>query len=365
MKSFFKLSIAAVAVAALVLSAGFASAAEVAKNDNGTLRLDGFGAATFGMVQGFEEGGEAPPSTFASATDVRLTATWGSDKVTAQWSKWIRDVDGARGNITQDMAQLTWMPIPELRIDMGNLIGVPWKERAIMWDNYYTVSSVHQNYTYAGVIEDVNGLDVGFNIGSIEVGAGVFSQGLVTGTPNRTGIGLDTDDDGAIDASGGSVANTIVGHIVWKAEGMYLNAAYYTESAESPPGTTGTTWADSAGSVSNQLISVTFRINLGVKIGVTYNMIDGDNYDAVDPWTSISPSVRMPLGEGETEAGVEAELATNGGTDDAGAQADSSYIRVFYQMTITPASAWQVEYEMADNGTSTATEISFNLKQHF
>lgn len=353
MKSFFKLFIAMVAVAASLALAGNASAAMVAQNDMGNLEFYGYGAATFGMVTPNEVGGEAPPSTFATATDVRLTAKWGSDKVQAQWTKWIRDVDGQQGNITQDMAQLTWKPSPELRIDMGNLIYVPWGDRGIMWENYYTVDSIHQSKTYTGYIEDVNGVDIGYNVGGgIEVGVGIFTQGVVTGAKNAVNV---PSADGT---SAGSQANTYAGHLVWIADGMSLRAAFYSETKEPA----GATWADSE-SASNTLISATFKIDLGVKIGVTFNTIDGDDYKDADPWTSISPGVRMPLGA--DEAGVELEMATNGGIDDKGEQADTMYARVFYQVNIGAGSYWQVEYDMKDDAVSTGSAITFNLKQSF
>jgi len=353
MKSFFKLSIAAVLVGAMSWSAT-AFAMEVAKTDAGVpLSLSGYGAVTFGFLTPNEVGGEAPPSTFATATDVRFTAEWGTEDVMAHWTKWIRDIDGQAGNITQDMGWVTWSP-GQLRIDVGNIGYVPWGDRAILWENYYTVDSIHQTYTYAGYVEDVNGLDVGFDVGGgIEVGAGIFSQGLVTGTKNQV--------------PAGSVANTYAVHLVWKAEAMSLRAAFFSETAESAvddPTTDAveTNWADSE-SVSNTLISVTFKIDVGVKIGVTFNTVDGDAYDAVDPWTSISPSVRVPLGD--NEFGVEAELATNGGVDDKGEQADTMYARVFYQMPIAAASFWQVEYDIKDDAISTGSMLGLNFKQSF
>lgn len=360
MKSFLKLSIAAVVFGAMTFAAGFASAAEVAKNDNGTLDISGMGSASFGMFQGYEDAaGEAPPSTFATATDVRLNVTYGNDTMKAKWSKWVRDVDGGRGNITQDMAQVTWKPSAQLRIDMGNIIYLPWGDRAILWENYYTVSSVHQSGTYAGYPEDVNGLDIGFDVGSgIEVGAGVFSQGLVGGFANRTDTAsIDGDGDGVKDTF--TVASTIVPHLIWSQDTMSLRLAYYMESAEGGPN-----WGESD-TVSNTLISATFKINVGVNIGLTFNSSDGDNWEDVDPPTTIAFSVRMPLGENNTEAGIEGESVANGGVDDKGEQADTTYFRVFYQMGVAVGSTVQVEYEMADNAISTASELSLNFKQMF
>jgi hypothetical protein len=105
--------------------------------------------------------------------------------------------------------------------------------------------------------------------------------------------------------------------------------------------------------VSNTAIGVSGRVGFGPgKVKFQYFAVDGDSFD---PDTKNDAAVGLHFNVGEAMAFVEYDMLENGGTDDDGELTDATYARLGYKMPIDTNSSLQVEYEMQDNGTSTAS----------
>lgn len=356
MKSFLKLSIAAVLFGAMMLGTS-AFAAPVTADSSGKLDVGGIIWANTGLYQPFEVGGEAPPPTIEVAHESRLNVSWKYNSVTAHWEYWMRRwADNTNGDVI--LGWVSWMPSESVVIDMGMAQDPSWSERAVDWETHLAVDSVGAPGAYSHLYpEGSPGTDISFLAGAIKAGVFISAKGLVTGTDTNYGAGTQ--------------ANTFVGHVEYKQDAIWVAVLFGSETKETAgvfdqdnsvdtdgdgdpanDGDGGTDWGG-AESVSNTSIGLSGSFNFGAgKVKFQYFNVDGDSYED-DPPSDMAVGLHFNLGE--AMAFLEYDLYANGGFDDKGEVADKTYARVGYKMPIDTNSSLQVEYEMADDGVSTAS----------
>jgi hypothetical protein len=368
MKSFLKLSIAAVLFGAMMLGTS-AFAAPVTADSSGKLDVGGIIWANTGYLQPFEQVGtnadgedelEAPPTTFEVAHESRLNVSWKYNSVTAHWEYWMRRWEG---NKTGDviLGWVSWMPSESVVIDMGMAQDPSWSERAVDWETHLAVDGVGAPGAYNYLFpEGSPGTDISFLAGAIKAGIFISAKGLVTGTNT--------------DYAGGNQANTYVAHVEFSQDALWVAVLFGSETmtgagldadptvdvdGDGDPANDGDrrSWSD-AEEVANTAMGVSARYSFGPgKVKFQYFMVDGDSFEDDAP---TDMAVGLHFNVGEAMAFLEYDLLTNGGKEtglngDADKVADASYMRVGYKMPIDTNSSLQVEYEMQDNGTSTAS----------
>jgi hypothetical protein len=370
MKSFLKLSIAAVLFGAMMLGTS-AFAAPVTADSSGKLDVGGVLWANTGYVQGFEtaegDSTEAPPATWEVAHETRLNVAWSYESVTAHWEYWQRDKLGGHGDVI--LGWISWMPSSQIRIDMGSAQDPSWSERAVDWETHLGVDAVGAPGAYSYLFpEGSRGTDITFLAGGgISAGLFISDKGLVTGK----NTGLPSDAAASPVAAGTGTANTYVVHVEYKQDAIWVALLYGMESVTDATATDdeGNTvgWGD-AEEVSNSSIGVSGSYNFGAgKVKFQYFMVDGDTFDAKDAeGNSVDAPTDMAVGlhfnVGEAMAFLEYDLKANGGKDDKGKVADATYARIGYKMPVATNTSLQVEYEMQNDGTSTASapRVGFN-----
>lgn len=342
MKSFLKLSIAAVLFGAMTLSSS-AFAAPVTADSSGKLDVGGIIWVNTGYYQPAEIDGEAPPAGIEVAHESRLNVKWQYESVTAHWEYWQRRwQDNTNGDVI--LGWVSWMPSSNIVIDMGMAQDPSWSERAVDWETHLAVDSVGSWGAYAYLFpEGSPGTDISFLAGGgIKAGVFLSPKGLIAG--------------GDTDYAGGNQANTYVAHVEWSQDDIWVAVLFGSESGESIPtdenGDPAGNWGD-AESGSNTAIGVSGRVGFGPgKVKFQYFTVDGDAYEDDAP---TDMAVGLHFNVGEALAFLEYEIHTDSGTDDKGEVADRTYARVGYKMPIDTNSSLQVEYEMADDGNSAAS----------
>ena len=372
MRMFVKLSIAAVAVGAMLWTAS-AFAAPVTADSPGKLDVGGIVWVMAGYYQANESasdtassGTAAPPATLDIADEARLNVSWSYDeKVTAHWELWQREDAGqAADTNTYMMGWITWKPMANLMIEAGQLEDPSWTARAVEWEVHNGTNSIGSVGAFGmGFPENSPGVDITFDTGAgIKVGVLLDGKGLVTGTTNDP-----NNFSGSTDGSS-QTAQTYALHLEYNSDILWAAAAYYSENGESQPGdgtNTGTTNWDGSSSYNNTGYIVGVKANFGVgDLRAQYWGVDGDAWKggAKKP-SDMAATFRYFLGGGFVA--LEYDLLTNGGTDDKGKVADAYYYRVAYRMPIATNSNIQIEYEAANNGNSTASKPGVGWSSSF
>jgi hypothetical protein len=380
MKSFLKLSIAAVLFGAMTLSSS-AFAAPVTADSSGKLDVGGIIWVAAGYYQPYEVADangdlQAPPPSIEVSDEARFNVKWSYETVTAHWEYWMRDdigrndksggctdcpglTFGNQANGDTLLGWINWMPTPAVSIDAGVIQDQSWMERAVDWETHLGTDQVGAPGAYSYMFpEGQSGLDVAYLAGPIKAGLFLSPNGIVSGSNTNYATGTQ--------------ANTYVVHVEYKMDTLlWISVMYGMESGESAApidngdGVEGYDWGESE-SFSNTGIGLSGWVDVGVgKVKFQYFMVDGDNWDDTeDPDTGDKVTVDAPTdmalafiaNVGEAQAFVEYDLSTDTGTDDKDKVADQSYVRVGYKMPIDTNSSLQVEYEMADNGASTASK---------
>jgi hypothetical protein len=317
-----------------------AFAAPVTADSSGKLDVGGIVWVNTGYYQPFEVGEEAPPAGLEVAHESRLNVSWKYESVTAHWEYWMRRwQDNTNGDVI--LGWISWMPSSNVVIDMGMTQDPSWSERAVDWETHLGVDSVGAPGAYNYLFpEGSPGTDVSFLAGAIKAGVFLSPKGLIA--------------LGNTDYANGNQANTYVAHVEWSQDDIWVAVLFGSESGEQAACTddAGCDWGSTA-SVSNTAIGVSGRVGFGPgKVKFQYFAVDGDSFD---PDTKNDAAVGLHFNVGEAMAFLEYDMLENGGTDDKGELTDATYARVGYKMPIDTNSSLQVEYEMSDNGTSTAS----------
>lgn len=354
MKSFFKLSIAAVLFGAMMFSAS-AFAAEVAKTDNGTLDVNGTVFASTGYFQPAEIGGEAPPAGLETNSRGHVNFAWKYEGLTANAQLWFFDRSAAAGGRAfAPMAWVSWNAGP-VTIDVGSVQDPSWSELAVDWETHMGADSIGQSKgAFYMFPEGTRGTDITFNAGAIKAGVFLSDKGLIEG--------------GETDYAAGNQANTYIAHLEFSQDALWVNFNFGSEAGESAgsvdvdtdgDGETDSTAADwgNSESGSNTAMKLAARYSMGFgKIKVQYISADGDAFE--EAATDISLGVHINVGA--AYAFVEYE------SFDVGGDADPvNYTRVGYRMPVVANASMQFEYEMSDNGDSVASAPRFGFVAGF
>ena len=353
MRQLIKLSFITLAVGAFVVTAGSVQAMPVAPPDSPVnLDISGFAGVITSFLTPHEKqpGGDAAPSTFTTTVEARLNVTAGTDTLSVQMARWIREDNGEVGfGFSEDpyqFAQITWRPIDALRVDAGSIVYLPWTDRSVQWEWFSGVGPIFPTGVYNGYIENVPGIDVGYDLGGgIEVGAALFTTGVVSGTTTDL-------NDGTVEAS----AQTIVPHFIFATDTLTVRASYYLETSTS----TTDAWANDDGGESDNLTVVGGKFSLpgGSFVKGDYVNRDGDNCD--DANSTIAGTYSQGLGD--NAAWVSFSSDTAAGCVDG---VDRSYIHAGYSMKVSDGSSVRFEYAQEDDSDSTATTFNFVLFQSF
>ena len=120
MRQLIKLSFITLAVVAFVWTAGSLHAMPVAgpppgERDQIALDIGGFaGVITSYILTPHEQGGEVPPATFTTTTELRLNVTVGTDTISVTQARWIREsndeINFGFAEAPYQFGQFTWRP---------------------------------------------------------------------------------------------------------------------------------------------------------------------------------------------------------------------------------------------------------------
>jgi hypothetical protein len=359
MRSLFKLSIAAVAMGALMWVAGSANAMMVMGPDQPVqLEIGGFGGVITSLLTPHESpAGEVPPSQVVTTTELRLNVNAGTDTMKLNMSRWIREGNGEI-NFTfnespYQFGEIIWRPMPELRIQAGSLVYVPWADRAIQWEHFSAVGPIFPSGTYTGYIENSPGIDFGYKIGDLEVGIGLFTYAAITGGATNLLAAASNGTPGTSRS-----AQTFVPHFLWASGPLALRLSFYSEMV-----TTSTDdWASDDGGLSNTLLVLDFRFQYdeaGSFVKADFLTADGDSYGTGN--TTISATISQMLGSNTVWVSFNSDTAS-GGVDGV----DQSYVQIGYKIPLGPPGA-DIRFQFAtqDNSVSSASTIDFVLFQSF
>jgi hypothetical protein len=377
MRAFFKLSLAVVTIGAFALMPGGANAmrimgagGEAPPPDQVHLDISGFGGAMTSLLTPLESSsGEVAPSTFVTAVEARLNVDVGTDTMMLHMARWIRQTNGdfnysgwdgfglGRTSTPYEMAELVWHPMPELRVQAGSLIYGPWADRAVLWENFSVVGPLHPGWAYTGYIENSPGVDLGYKIGDMEVGAGLFTYAAITGAmTNLQGANKATDPSPAA-APAAVSAQTIVPHFVYVGGPLQLRVSYFLESVT----TSADGWVTDDGGLSNTLavVDVKFQYDdAGSFAKADYLMADGDSYGTAN--NIISATVSQMLGADAVWVSFSSNTAA-GGADGV----DQSWVMVGYKHPVSAGADVRVEYHTLDDSVSSGNSINFVLFQSY
>jgi hypothetical protein len=379
MKSFLKLSIAAVAIG--VLLSGNAFAGPVETGSDVKLTVSGWIGVNAHYTQMEEplvatdegvEVGDAPPATLEVADRANLNVTAAYENITYYWQYWQQD--GCLNGCGDELfGRISWKPTAGLTIDAGVIEDPYWSELPIDWETFVGPNAVASNGVGAVAFpEHTTGVDIDYDAGVVRVGvllsASAQASGGRGGTINGATDALSEEDTNfpkspANTPQSGSQVNSYTFHVVYPSEMVWVSLLYVMENSESLV-------ADEEGeksweSFSDSAIRIMARVNLGVgKLKLGYWTASGDTYDAqddnfkgddpdadgIDAPTDIAVAYHHNIGE--SMAFVEYEIHGNGTIDDKGEAADATYMRVGYRMPIATNSSMQFEYEIQDLGYS-------------
>ncbi|MCH8843078.1 MAG: hypothetical protein IID61_08885 [SAR324 cluster bacterium] len=368
MRQLIKLSFITLAVVAFVWTAGSLHAMPVAgpppgERDQIALDIGGFaGVITSYILTPHEQGGEVPPATFTTTTELRLNITLGTDTISVTQARWIREsndeINWGFAEAPYQFGQFTWRPTDGLRVDAGSMVYLPWTDRAVQWEWFSAVGPIFPSGTYTGYIENSPGVDFSYTAADgIDVGAALFTYGAITGTTNSfTTTGLDVDGDGIADFQTAQTAQTIVPHLIYSAGPLALRFSYYLETITF----TFDSWAnDDEAANTLMVLDVKFGYDdAGSFVKFDYLAADGDSYG--DPNSTISFTVSQNLGDNAVWLSYSANTAA-GGVDGN----DQSYMQVGYMLPIAAGSQQRFEFVTQDNSDSSATAINWVLFQSF
>jgi hypothetical protein len=321
MKSFFKLSVAAVLFGAMGFMAAVpASAGEVAKGDNGTLNI---GVYVFSRMGMFTPGGsvgeskDGPSALTAYGEGIVNTAATNKDgDLTGIVEMRVRSAGGAQGqetgtptNVYFTGAELAWRPVENLRIDVGLLPGRDWQERVTQSDQYTGFRPVAQGNDYLWFPEAKRGADITYTIpGDMKIDVGLW---LPTDSPNWNS-GQPRDDatmwaNGGVDNpntpqddSGGLavVTSAYVPHVQITAADWMFSALYGSETLEG----SGDGWATTDKST-NSGGAIVFRYNYMensfAKVGyvmTAFDKFNAYNQAAEETHTTIAAAAQQGIG---------------------------------------------------------------------
>jgi hypothetical protein len=372
MKSFFKLSIAAVAFSALVCAGAPAFAMTVGEGENGN-RVDvgGFFGVRFGMLTPYEgASGEKAPTQLATASESHLVVGFGNDTAYGQVANYHREDPGSYGWADYWLHQVTWKPMAGLRVDAGAaLIYFPWSDRAIQWENFQAfrpIPNAAVAAAFRGFMEGNPGIDLTYSVADgVDVGVAVFTAPIIGPwglgrfvRPDQSGTdaaanGCPAENNGS--CVGDPVGSTYAIHFVFAQDTLKVNGAYFLENAEdSDDG-----WVNSD-DASNSSLFVTAKYgydSAGSFVKLTYGMAEFDSKIAEETESVIALGADHTLGDG----GVYLEysmLSNQNGTKDA-----ASWAQIGYHHNVAAGARVFVGYEQGvnepDEGDSTDANFIF------
>ena len=359
MRQLIKLSFITLAVVAFVWTAGSLRAMPVAgpppgERDQIALDIGGFaGVITSYILTPHEQGGEVPPATFTTTTELRLNITLGTDTISVTQARWIREsndeLNFGFAEAPYQFGQFTWRPTDGLRVDAGSMVYLPWTDRAVQWEWFSAVGPIFPSGVFTGYIENSPGVDFSYTAADgIDVGAALFTYGAITGATNSF----------TPDATTGvaQTAMTIVPHVVYSAGPLAVRFSFYSETV------TGTAdgWANTD-DASNTLMVLATKFgydDAGSFVKFDYLAADGDSYGTAN--STISFTVSQNLDDNAVWFSFSSNTAA-GGVDGS----DQSYMQVGYMLPIAAGSQQRFEFVTQDNSDSSATAINWVLFQSF
>ena len=324
-------------------------------------QVGGFGAAEFGYLRPHEilvKGQQTPPDTFVTHVEGFLGVRWGTENISFQWAAWISKSDGDVGERNDfDFAQMTWRPTDWLRLDLGRFIFLPWEERAVLWENYYTTSSVTERAVYTGTPEGKNGLDLTLSLSdSVDLGAAILTEGALSGIRNSP--------------ADGTVANTFVTHLVVDGGGVLrLIGVGMFEAAK----VSNDQW-NTERTPESWLYSLTAKFRFDGEDGSFFKatvqardtdaiFVDGQLIEPEEQVNTVAAALHIRF-TGDTLI-FEGEFSEAANIVEYDLQKDISYVRIGYDIPVAAGANFLWEFENVFDGKSSSQELSFALKQTF
>ena len=311
MRTFFKLAIAALAMAVGVLGAvNSVVAAEVAKGDNGTLSIGGVVFSRFGMLTPGGAYGQSPDSPAAlTAYGEGILDVTGTNKdgdLSAVIELRVRTGGGQLGPPNAGShyitgAETVWRPIQNLRVDVGLIPSRNWEERPTQWDNYTGFRPIPQGDDYDWFPENKRAADITYEMpGDMKIEFGVW---LPVDPPTWNSDGPNNTSaewfgDGNAGTGTPVVTSSIVPHLLITGSNFMFSALFGTENLER----TGDNWKNSEKSANTGFVVVgrfNYMEQSFVKAGVVSTTDDKFNaFGAPADQTAmtISASVQQSVG---------------------------------------------------------------------